>query len=104
MLFSDLVATSVSVSATRSRTTKRDLLAATLSRCSAEEVEVAVAYLSGETRQRRTGVGWRSLTETVDPEVIGGLRVNVGDRVLDGTLRRSLQDMRRSFAATQLQG
>lgn len=44
------------------------------------------------------------LTETIDPEVIGGLRVNVGDRVLDGTLRRSLQDMRRSFAATQLQG
>lgn len=44
------------------------------------------------------------LTETIDPEVIGGLRVNVGDRVLDGTLRRSLQDMRRSLAATQLQG
>jgi F-type H+-transporting ATPase subunit delta len=38
------------------------------------------------------------LTETIDPEVLGGLRVNVGDRVLDGTLRRSLQDMRRSFA------
>ena len=44
------------------------------------------------------------LTETVDPEVIGGLRVNVGDRVLDGTLRRGLQDMRRSLAATHLQG
>ncbi|HEU5447717.1 MAG TPA: F0F1 ATP synthase subunit delta, partial [Acidimicrobiia bacterium] len=44
------------------------------------------------------------LTETIDPEVIGGLRVNVGDRVLDGTLRRSLQDMRRNFAATQSQG
>ena len=44
------------------------------------------------------------LTETIDPEVLGGLRVNVGDRVLDGTLRRSLQDMRRSFAATQSQG
>ena len=40
------------------------------------------------------------LTETVDPEVIGGLRVSVGDRVLDGTVRRSLQDMRRSLAAT----
>lgn len=39
------------------------------------------------------------LTETVDPDVLGGLRVNVGDRVLDGTLRRGLQDMRRSFAA-----
>jgi F-type H+-transporting ATPase subunit delta len=42
------------------------------------------------------------LTEQVDPEVLGGLRVNVGDRVLDGTLRRSLQDMRRTLAATQL--
>ena len=42
------------------------------------------------------------LTEMIDPEVLGGLRVNVGDRVLDGTLRRTLQDMRRSFVATQL--
>jgi len=42
------------------------------------------------------------LTEVVDPEVIGGLRVNVGDRVLDGTVRRSLQDMRRSLTATRL--
>jgi F-type H+-transporting ATPase subunit delta len=40
------------------------------------------------------------LTETVDPEVIGGLRVNIGDRVLDGTVRRSLQEMRLRFAAT----
>jgi F-type H+-transporting ATPase subunit delta len=44
------------------------------------------------------------LTETIDPEVIGGLRVSVGDRVLDGTVRRSLQDMRRTLAATHLQG
>jgi F-type H+-transporting ATPase subunit delta len=42
------------------------------------------------------------LTETIDPEVLGGLRVNVGDRVLDGTVRRSLQDMRRNLAATHL--
>jgi F-type H+-transporting ATPase subunit delta len=41
------------------------------------------------------------LTEVVDPEVLGGLRVNVGDRVLDGTVRRSLQDMRRSLTATR---
>ena len=44
------------------------------------------------------------LTETVDPEVLGGLRVNIGDRVLDGTVRRSLQDMRRSLSAAHLQG
>jgi F-type H+-transporting ATPase subunit delta len=50
-----------------------------------------------EQRTRKSVV----LTETVDPEVLGGLRVNVGDRVLDGTLRRSLQDMRRNLAATR---
>jgi len=51
-----------------------------------------------EQRTRKSVV----LTETIDPEVLGGLRVNVGDRVLDGTIRRTLQDMRRSFAATRL--
>ena len=33
-----------------------------------------------------------------------GLRISIGDEVLDGTLRRGLQDMRRSLAATQPQG
>jgi len=50
-----------------------------------------------EERTRKSVV----LTETIDPEVLGGLRVNVGDRVLDGTLRRSLQDMRRNLAASR---
>ena len=51
-----------------------------------------------EQRTRKSVV----LTETIDPEVLGGLRVNVGDRVLDGTVRRTLQDMRRNLAATHL--
>ena len=42
------------------------------------------------------------LEERVDPEVIGGLKVNVGDRVIDGTMHRALQDMRRMLAATKL--
>jgi F-type H+-transporting ATPase subunit delta len=44
------------------------------------------------------------LTERVDPEVLGGMRVNLGDFVFDGTIRRGLQDMRRSLAAPQIQG
>ncbi len=44
------------------------------------------------------------LHERVDPELLGGIRVNLGDSVLDGTVRRGLQDMRRSLAATQGRG
>jgi F-type H+-transporting ATPase subunit delta len=39
------------------------------------------------------------LHERVDPEVIGGIRVKLGDTVIDRTIRRGLQDMRRSLAA-----
>ena len=49
-----------------------------------------------EQQTRKTVV----LTERVDPEVLGGIRVSLGDSVLDGTVRRGLQDMRRSFAAS----
>ncbi len=44
------------------------------------------------------------LHERVDPEVIGGIRVKLGDYVIDRTIRRGLQDMRRSFAAPYGQG
>ncbi|MDQ3946893.1 MAG: ATP synthase F1 subunit delta, partial [Actinomycetota bacterium] len=43
-----------------------------------------------EQRTQKTVV----LHERVDPEVLGGIRVNLGDSVLDGTIRRGLQDMR----------
>jgi F-type H+-transporting ATPase subunit delta len=49
-----------------------------------------------EERTKKTVV----LNERVDPEVIGGMRVNLGDHVFDGTVRRALQDMRRSLVAT----
>lgn len=41
------------------------------------------------------------LHERIDPDVLGGIRINLGDYVLDGTLRRGLKDLRRSFAAAQ---
>lgn len=53
-----------------------------------------------EQRTRKSVV----LHERIDPEVLGGIRVNLGDYVLDGTIRRSLQDMRRSLAAPHGRG
>ncbi len=53
-----------------------------------------------EQRTKKTVV----LHERIDPEVLGGIRVNLGDYVLDGTVRRGLQDMRRSLAAPHGQG
>lgn len=63
MLLSELVSTSQAVAATRSRRTKVELLADLLSRVADDEVETVVSYLSGRLRQRRTGVGWRSLRD-----------------------------------------
>jgi F-type H+-transporting ATPase subunit delta len=44
------------------------------------------------------------LHQKIDPEVLGGIRVNLGDYVLDGTVRRGLMDLRRTLAATHRQG
>jgi F-type H+-transporting ATPase subunit delta len=44
------------------------------------------------------------LHERIDPEVLGGIRVNLGDYVLDGTVRRGLMDLRRTLAAREAQG
>ena len=44
------------------------------------------------------------LEERIDPEAIGGIRVTLGDSVVDGTIRRSLSDMRRSLVAQQERG
>lgn len=49
-----------------------------------------------EKRTKRTVV----LNERVNPDVLGGIRVKVGDSVLDGTVRRALQDLRRTLVAT----
>ncbi|GAA1650472.1 ATP-dependent DNA ligase [Georgenia ruanii] len=67
MLLAELVETSAAVAATRSRLDKRALLAAALRAAGPDEVEIVASYLSGRPRQRRTGVGWRSLTELPSP-------------------------------------
>jgi DNA ligase-1 len=61
MLFAEVVATSAAVSASAGRSAKTDALAALLLRLTPDEVEVAVGFLTGEPRQGRIGVGWRTL-------------------------------------------
>jgi len=56
----DLVTTSLAVAGTASRGAKRDLIAGLLARAG-DDVGLAVDHLTATPRQRRTGVGWRSL-------------------------------------------
>ena len=62
MLLNDVVEASAAVRATRSRTAKIAALAEALRRAEPDQVETVTAYLSGVLRQRKTGLGWRSLT------------------------------------------
>jgi hypothetical protein len=56
-----LVDTSARAAATSSRLAKRDAIADLLRGADGDEVEIAVAWLSGEARQGRIGVGWATL-------------------------------------------
>jgi len=38
------------------------------------------------------------ITESVDPEIIGGMVAKVGDRLIDGSTRTQLRAMRSSLA------
>ena len=61
VLLGELVATSAEVTATRARSVKVSVLAQTLARLEAQEVEAAVAWLAGEPRQGKIGVGWSTV-------------------------------------------
>ena len=39
--------------------------------------------------------------QTIDPRVVGGLRIKLGDNVIDGTLRRRLQQLRHALVPTK---
>jgi len=56
-----VVDASARAAATSARTAKREALAAVLRSTTGDEAEIAVAFLCGETRQRRLGIGYATL-------------------------------------------
>ena len=81
MRFAVLAAASTAVAATSGRTAKLAVLADALRSAAPEEVGVAVLHLSGELRQRRTGVGYRSLGSVPEPAAEPTLEVLEVDAV-----------------------
>ncbi|MBZ5733662.1 ATP-dependent DNA ligase [Nocardioides sp. TRM66260-LWL] len=78
MLLADLAACSAGLAATRSRTAKVALLAPVLAEAAAEGEEtlaIVTSYLGGALRQRRTGLGWRSMTALPAPAAEATLTV-----------------------------
>jgi DNA ligase-1 len=75
VLLADLAATSLAVAATTKRLEKLALLATRLREAEPDEIAVVTSYLSGELRQRRTGVGWKSLQSLPGPAAAPSLSV-----------------------------
>ncbi len=81
MLLSGIVETSEAVASTSARSAKIGRLAECLVRLGPGEVGTAVAFLSGELRQRQIGVGYASLRELPVPAEVPVLELVVVDRV-----------------------
>src|SRR5215207_2276106 len=79
-----LVATSLRVSATGSRLAKIRALASFLAALSAENVRIAVSYLSGVLPQGRIGIGYRALQNAAaQPAAVSpGLQIGEVDATL----------------------
>jgi len=67
VLIADLVSTSATVAATRSRKAKVAALAETLAAADRDELPLVTSYLAGSLLQRRTGLGWRGLRTLPPP-------------------------------------
>lgn len=106
MLLADLVRTSREVAATRSRTAKTELLADALRSAGPAEVGLVATYLAGAPRQRRTGLGWRSLADLPAPATETSLEVVEVDEALEAisALSGTGSGARRGAAVQELFG
>ncbi|MFC0860675.1 ATP-dependent DNA ligase [Sphaerimonospora cavernae] len=89
MLLIDLARTSAAVAADRARTAKIGHLAELLGRVGPDEAEIAIAYLSGELRQRQIGVGWRRLRDLPEPRQVATATLAQVDALLERIGSRS---------------
>jgi DNA ligase 1 len=81
MQLADVVSASRAVAATSARGAKTAHIAALLRKAGADEAAVVVPWLSGELRQRRTGVGWATLREAPAPAAESTLTVREVDQL-----------------------
>jgi DNA ligase-1 len=79
VLLDDLAQTSAAVASSPGRLAKTRLLAECLRRAQPDEVPIVVAYLSGELRQRRTGLGYAALRGLPPPAAEPSLAVSEVD-------------------------
>jgi DNA ligase 1 len=75
VLLDEVAGTSAAVAASSARLAKVERLATCLGRLEPGEVQPAVAFLSGELRQRQIGVGWAALRDAPDPAAAPTLTV-----------------------------
>jgi ATP-dependent DNA ligase I len=75
VLLQEIAETSAAVAASSARLAKVERLAACLRRLDPDEVHPAVAFLSGELRQRQIGVGWAALREVPPPAAAPSLTI-----------------------------
>jgi DNA ligase 1 len=83
VLLARVAAASDAVAASAGRKAKTELLADCLREAGDAELPIVVSWLSGATRQRRTGLGWASLRDQPPPAPTATLTVTEVDATLD---------------------
>jgi DNA ligase 1 len=79
MRFSEVSLASANVASMSSRLQKIDRLAELLARLPTDEIEPAVAFLSGTTRQGRIGIGHAAISATFDVPAADEATLEIGD-------------------------
>ena len=90
MKLAEIVSASAAIGRTRSRKAKTELIASCLRGLLAEEVPIAVAYLSGRLPQGTVGVGWASLRDRPPPASEPTLELLEVDAAFDAEVLRRL--------------